>query len=229
MNPDRARKASKAPPRASGYCLYCYAPLPNPEGARDVCAHCGKVNLKIDRRTFWTKEPWIVRIERTLKMVVMVPAVLLTLAAPFVGGGGTPAGGFALFAPLILGIIVWQTLSKITRWDPHLDARILWTAVFALIALPPIGLLCAWTVAFLGLSIIESITGTRPFVDVGPSMLIAAATTTTVLGALASFATWKGGAALDRWRRRRIERGPSGPSGFSGPARSLDKTVPARP
>lgn len=47
--------------------------------------------------------------------------------------------------------------------------------------------------------------------DIEASVLIAIAATTTVLGAVASFATWRGGAAFDRWRRRRIERGAATP------------------
>ncbi len=131
----RARSAGQtAPIRDAGYCLRCYAPLREP-GARDVCPSCGFVNIAAMRRVYWTREPKLVGLETTIKCVLGLLCVLLSVGAVLTGGG-TPAGGFALAAPVMITAILWPTVSKITQHVAYLNGRIFWSIAFGLLSIP---------------------------------------------------------------------------------------------
>ena len=54
------------------YCLRCYAPLGPFVESRTVCPRCDYLNLKVDQKLYWTREPWLCALERTAKTAIVV-------------------------------------------------------------------------------------------------------------------------------------------------------------
>ncbi len=124
----------------SPYCLNCYAPLPPVPGASFPCAACGHLNVKADRRIFWTQERRLREFEQLAK--VLIGVFLAGISLVLLQGGANHRGfgmgqGWAVGFPLLFGAVLWETASKITRHKPYFRARIVWTVVPLLFG-PPI-------------------------------------------------------------------------------------------
>ncbi len=180
--------------RRRPYCLRCYAPLKGElrKGARTICPRCGFVNLKVDRAVFWTKERRLLELESLAKGVIVVFMVVIGLLMLWGAGNKMSFGlgqGWAVGFPILFGVLLWETASKITRWKPYLRVGLVWSI---LAAAPGIGLLL---VAMLP--------------ELSPlARAVLAATSLPWFGV--AFGIWRLEAACARWRARRIlAQGPS--------------------
>ena len=109
------------------YCLFCYAPMPEFEGAVQACPRCGRRNLACDQGVFWTRERRLRELEEVAKALIVLAIggmTALLLTSP--GGSGT-GQGWAVGAPILLAAYLWETAGKITRWTPELRGWIVWT------------------------------------------------------------------------------------------------------
>jgi hypothetical protein len=114
------------------YCLYCYTPMMTTKGASQRCAHCGRVHLRIDHTSHWTKEPKLVALERFIKLSIaaVVTAFWFYTSAEYNLG---PVSSF-LFGPLLmLGGVMWWTAGLITRKSRYFSGRVLWGASIAML------------------------------------------------------------------------------------------------
>jgi len=176
------------------YCLYCYAHLPRFEQASQVCACCGKVNLKVDQSIFWTRE----RDMREYELIAKTLIVLVfgwfswTLLTGFEGGTGTKGSGFIVGGVILPAWVLWETASRLTHRTGILDLRIIWTV------LP------------------GSIGGAAIVLVLGTSMVFRREPSPEFFGALVAFTVvistlgligWFGSTAFHRWRDRHIIRG----------------------
>lgn len=118
------------------YCLRCYAPSEAGSGASSKCGSCGFVTLAVDRRIYWNREPKLVAIETTLKVVVF----LLTLAtlAVSVRGHFSMSAGYVVAGALVPAGVLWATASKLTRRMPLFRAGAFWIGIFVGLALLPV-------------------------------------------------------------------------------------------
>lgn len=109
-------------------CLYCLALLP---GLDAPCGICGRRTRRCDRKTYWNLLPWLVRLERDLK----IGAVLLTVALVAVltqsGPAYSTSSGWFYALPFFFGLALWRTISKLTRHEPYFLASVFWVALFA--------------------------------------------------------------------------------------------------
>lgn len=184
------------------YCLYCYARMAPPGSVQKSCTRCGRVTRDVDRKIYWTREPRLVALERAIKWILVVPAVFMALVGLLLG-----AAGLALFAPLLIALLSWPTVSKITAHVHGFRARIVWPAIFTVAAVPPLNivpLLCAkildgW---------FRTLTTGRPvkvYLPEGTDRAIALAFTSSILLA-AGVASWFLGGVFERWRENRIRQ-----------------------
>lgn len=128
--------SSEGRPRAP-YCLACYAPMAREAGASHRCERCGFVNVKLDQELFWTKEPRLVALESTAKIAIV--CVLVALTAWMFQAMGQRASyglgqGWAIGFPILLGVVLWDTASAITRKSSDFRATIVWRIVCAVLA-----------------------------------------------------------------------------------------------
>ncbi|MEQ1894602.1 MAG: hypothetical protein ABL998_18835 [Planctomycetota bacterium] len=128
--------SSEGRPRAP-YCLACYAPMEREPGASHRCERCGFVNVKLDQELFWTKEPRLVALESYAKIVIVCVLVALTAFVFWAMGQRASYGmgqGWAIGFPILLGVVLWDTASAITRKRSDLRATIVWRIVCAVLA-----------------------------------------------------------------------------------------------
>ena len=119
------------------YCLRCYSPLERSAGATQRCGRCSFVNANIDHALFWTKEPYLVGLEAYAKIAtVIVVACLIGLI--YWAMGRQPSyglgGGWAIGFPILLGVVLWDTASAITRKTSDYRASIVWRWICAFLA-----------------------------------------------------------------------------------------------
>ena len=119
------------------YCLACYAPMEREAGASHRCERCGFVNVKLDQELFWTKEPRLVELESYAKIVIVFLLVALTAFVFWAMSQRASYGlgqGWAIGFPILLGVILWDTASTITRKTSDFRATIVWRIVCAVLA-----------------------------------------------------------------------------------------------
>ncbi len=112
------------------YCRRCYGPLPRGE---KTCERCGFVNFDLLCKKYWSLEPKLVSLERTLKLLV----VLLSVAAVFLFAylryrtfGHWVSIGLTL--PILPGVALWWTASKLTQKRIYFGAARFWIIVLLL-------------------------------------------------------------------------------------------------
>lgn len=110
------------------YCLRCFATLAERKRASTRCDHCGYLNVAADRRVYWNRTPRLCFVERTLKIVVGLSTLLTCFLVAAVFPSGI-AGGYAMASPLIPGIMLWYTVSKLTRHMPYFRPVAVWCAI----------------------------------------------------------------------------------------------------
>ena len=89
------------------YCLHCYAPLENVEGASIPCPRCGRANIRLDLQKLWTRERRIRELESILHFLVTAAVVGIGAAALLNSGIGTGVGhGMAFGAPILIGAVL---------------------------------------------------------------------------------------------------------------------------
>ncbi len=116
------------------YCLFCFATLPE---ETNCCAGCQQSTRPLDYREYWNKNPRILAIEQTIKVLTVIATglvVFLFLVVIGPGIGGTRSGWFFLL-PLLPAVGIWKTASALTRVQPYFQARVFWLAVFVLLGL----------------------------------------------------------------------------------------------
>lgn len=130
---------------SSPYCLHCYAPLERFDGASSACGACGSPNLRVDLARLWTREHKLRVLENWLKALVCLAMIAIGgLALLFPGTGVGKGHGMAIGAPIVLGILLWDTAS-ITRKQSLFQLQIVWPIVGWLLGVPMI-----WLVLVLG-------------------------------------------------------------------------------
>jgi hypothetical protein len=110
------------------YCLRCFATLAEVQGASTRCDRCGFVNVAADRRVYWNRAPLLSLLERGLKVAAVLSTLLLCGLVAIVGSTGC-GGGYAMATPLIPGIMLWHTASKLTRHLPYFRPAAVWCAI----------------------------------------------------------------------------------------------------
>jgi hypothetical protein len=151
-----------------------------------TCPACGAVNLTADRLKFWTKEKKLVRIEKSLKVFIVLFCLSLCvmLAFMFTHMGGTGAGWFIVL-PVFFGMALWWTASCLTRRITTFRPSIFW-GVFVLIV----------AILFLPGAIGGAASGEiSPWVLLIPSALLCL-----------SFLLFRSGRIFVKWKKNRIER-----------------------
>lgn len=119
------------------YCLACYAPMAREAGASHRCERCGFVNVKLDQELFWTKEPRFVALESYAKIAIVFLLIALTGFLFWAMGQRASYGmgqGWAIGFPILLGVILWDTASAITRKTSDYRATVVWRIVCAVLA-----------------------------------------------------------------------------------------------
>lgn len=122
---------------ARPYCLECYAPMARFEGTSHTCELCGRLNLEVDQRSYWTRERRFVAIETTLKALIL--ALVLGIYAWMVWPPRMNFGtgqGWAIGMPILFGIVLWESASKVTRRKPYFNAGLFWGGVVAVVVVP---------------------------------------------------------------------------------------------
>lgn len=130
----------------SPYCLYCYAPMEPDERASQTCGACGSVNLREDRRAFWSKEPRLVSLERSTQIFIgiLIGAMALAILADPSGGSGAGKGhGMAVGLPILLGVLLLDVTSAITRRRAMFGGTMIWLIMgpLMLVLTAPVSLL----------------------------------------------------------------------------------------
>jgi len=113
------------------YCLYCYAPL---EPKKAICSRCDRTSPVSQRQKYWTREPKLVEVEGTLKMVILVLTFLAALIILFYLPGATFMAGWFLAIPFLIGAPLWATAGCLTTRGGHFSATWFWVAVLLLLA-----------------------------------------------------------------------------------------------
>ena len=137
--------------RRSAYCLFCYAPMERIQGASAPCPECGEVNLREDRRTYWTRERRLVRLEGELKMWAVIVSLAIAFPLLFIhrGSHGFAGVGYAAGAPIVVGFILWDAATLVTARRSLLRHDLIWP-------LMPITLVLGPFLLFGGISLIIS-------------------------------------------------------------------------
>lgn len=118
--------------RFKPYCLQCYAPL---EPGRSLCSRCGTSSPVSLRQKFWTREPRILEIEKALKVLIFVLALLFTgIIGLSIPNTGFMAGWF-LAIPSLIAFPLWMTTSRLTARDGLFSGTYFWIAIFLLFAM----------------------------------------------------------------------------------------------
>lgn len=119
---------------ARRYCLFCFATLP---GESNRCAGCQKTTRSLDYREYWNKNPRILSIELSIKIVtVVVTGLVMVLFFVAVGSGATGTGaGWFFLLPLMPAVGIWKSASALTRVQPYFQPKVFWLAVFVLLGL----------------------------------------------------------------------------------------------
>lgn len=114
------------------YCLYCYAPLTTTSGASQRCPHCGRVHLRADHASRWTREPLLVRIEQSIKLLIagLICGWLVYLNNTIHLGR---LSTFLIGPLLMLGGVLWCTAGLITRKSRYFSGRVLWCSSILLL------------------------------------------------------------------------------------------------
>lgn len=108
-------------------CLYCSAPLDEPLRTSNVCPACDRVNLREDLRIYRTKHPIARSLESTLKAACVLVIGAFTAIMLGKGNGGGYAGtGYAIGTPLLLALVLWDSIGLITRRHSVLVMRVFW-------------------------------------------------------------------------------------------------------
>lgn len=158
----------------SRYCLQCYSPLHGlargearpvderelePTGQRGAssgrrrlhvaraaerCARCGAVQLAQDRRTSWTRERRLVRLQLATQGLVLAAVLAWTgwmfsrLTLGRAGGHGFAGVGWAVGAPLLVLVLGLDTASLITRRRSVFRMELLWPNLALAVGLGPV-------------------------------------------------------------------------------------------
>ena len=195
--PRRVRRASRGGrPVEVEYsrCLYCHRSI-DAGGEEAACPHCGHHAHRSLYRIHWTLDPRLVRMEKELKIIVLVFCILLCggLLLTMVMGGGTGMGvgaGWFLAIPAALVYALWQTCSKVTQHASHFNAKLVWG-----ICLGVAGLVIA---PFVIMQVVSLVRGTFDPPDWLPVILLDAG----ALAILTGF--WLLCGVLDHWKARRM-------------------------
>lgn len=116
------------------YCLYCYSPMVSTTGASQRCAHCGRVHLRVDHGSYWTREPKLVRLEWFIKLSIAATVIGAWLFISKTYDLGR-VSSFLVGPMLMLGGVMWWTAGLITRKSRYFSGRVLWGASIGLLVL----------------------------------------------------------------------------------------------
>jgi len=122
------------------YCLYCYHELERPDAATVHCPACRRTMLKQDFELFWTRERNYRQLEVFIKaiIVLIVAAISWAVLVPRGQMHGFAGVGYAAGFPILLGFLLWDSASLITRRRSILRIEVVWPAlVFTLGFAPP--------------------------------------------------------------------------------------------
>lgn len=182
----------------SHYCLYCYASLDPDAGIDRRCPDCGRLDQRVDRQIYWTRERKLAKVEEALKLGVFGVLVCscFIVVPKFIDMKAVgPGAGWLIVVPLVLvTMLLWQTVSLITHRPRYLRARLTWALVFLFIPVAPVLFLLA-----VALSIGSGFGG------LGAAGIYLLVTLPPCLGL--SLLAWKAGSWFEQWKRNRIERG----------------------
>ena len=124
--------------KRSQYCLYCYTPLPSKAGPSLRCESCGRIHVRIDSAKFWTREPRLLSLERSVKAGIILSVVALFLVlARAVDMGPHRVNTFFIMPLLMLGGVLWWTAGLVTRKARYFSPRMLWSTVLVLMVVGP--------------------------------------------------------------------------------------------
>ncbi len=110
------------------YCLECYAPIQANERALVTCERCGARLVREDLRQFWTRERRFVLIESGLKalVVLLVAGLFAFILRPTGHMHGNTGVGYSAGMPVLIGLLLWDTASLVTRRRSILRLEIVW-------------------------------------------------------------------------------------------------------
>lgn len=161
-----SRSMPEGTPHSGVYCLRCYARSEGFPTSDAVCEACGFRSPPSLRRVYWTREPWLVRLEARLKILGIIACVGIGFAVMIgsTGHAGT-GGGWVMAMPVALGVAYWQTCSKLTRHVHSFRAGIFWVLAFSFGALLLLAM-AQWLLAYVAiLMIVVSGGGARRFAE----------------------------------------------------------------
>jgi len=121
------------------YCLRCYQALEARDGPSHACERCGFVNLKLDQKLYWTREPALCDLEGWAKTITVYVLIGLGLLLGIGFGSKASFGtgqGWAVGFPILVGVLLWETASKITGRKPYFRATIVWRILLAIPVVP---------------------------------------------------------------------------------------------
>jgi len=167
------------------------------EGASSPCGCCGFVNVKRDQELFWTKEPRFVELEAYAKIVIVFGLLGLCALLAY-GMGRWPSyglgQGWAVGFPILMGVVLWDTASAITRRTSDFRVTLVWRVICALLA--PWPLLLA----------IDLVPWGRPSELHLGAVVFAVLLLVGLLLAAGALGLGALGRASDRWREQRVRR-----------------------
>lgn len=120
-------------------CLFCSDPLQGPKRTSTTCGSCGNLNLREDLRIFRTLRAGPRRLEWTLKAAtaIAIGGFTFLLLTGITGMHGYAGVDYAIGAPMLFALVLWDTLGLITRRHSILRMEIFWPAFVGAIALAP--------------------------------------------------------------------------------------------
>ena len=195
MERSAARSVAHGERPHTPYCLACYGPMAHAADASQRCERCGFVNLRLDQELFWTKEPRFVALESYAKITIVLLLVALTAFVFWAMGQRASYGmgqGWAIGFPILLGVILWDTASAITRKTSDYRATVVWRIVCAVLAPWPF-LLLIDIVRFRG----------RSDYPIGPG-LAAVVLLVGLIFLAGALGLGQLGRSIERWRIRHI-------------------------
>ena len=121
-------------------CLHCSQTLDLPLRTSQTCPGCGAINLREDLRIYRTLRPAARRLEAGLKGLVVVLLGGFTALMLLAPGGmhGYHGVGYSIGFPILMALILWDTIGLVTRRHSVLRMEVFWPAFLAAIVLGPV-------------------------------------------------------------------------------------------
>lgn len=198
----RAMTRERAETDQRSYCLRCYSDLDWPSSARTVCPSCGFLNLRVDHRVYWTREPKLVEVEWSLKAAVIVVSGIVGFSLISTSTASGTGAGWFFAIPFVAAVAMWSSLSKITRHGSYFSAKVLWSAVFLL---PVVGLLVVGICQVVGC--LSSSTGWDELAGIELWVSLAVVGVLAALFSILGASVWVLMAWAERWKARKISGG----------------------